>query len=85
MLEKKEIHHHKFVAIHQHGDAVLAAAGLTKESYDVRDARIQMMVRNGQVAEWKSWRLQIGRKLYKPLYKTKEEWEIAMSGKAVEE
>lgn len=85
LLEKGEIHHHKFAAIRQHGDGVLAAAGLAKESYDVRDARIKKMVMNGQVAEWGKWRLVIGRKTYKPLYPTKEAWEAAMAKKIMGE
>lgn len=85
LLEKGEIHHHKFVAIHQHGDAVLASAGLSREAHSVRDAKIQEMVRNGGMAEWSKWRLRIGRNLYKPLYKNFEEWQAAMSGKVEDE
>lgn len=85
LLEKGEIHHRKFVAIHQHGDEVLAAAGLKRDSYEVREAMIQDLIRNGRMAEWSKWRLRVGRRLFPPLYKTKEEWELAMAKKTVED
>lgn len=85
LLEKGEVHHHKFTAIHQHGDAVLAAAGLKRDSHAIREAIVQDLIRNGRMAEWSKWRLRIGRNLYKPLYATMEEWERAMNGKVEEE
>jgi len=68
MLEKGEITHAKYAAIHQHGDAVLDDAGLEKEEHQ------------GLVAPWEKWRLVIGRKTYKPKFKTYEDW-VAFYGK----
>ncbi len=85
LLDKGEIHHHKYVAIITHGDEVLRRAGLVRESRVEREAKIQKMIANGQLAEWSKWRLRIGRNLYKPLYASMEEWELAMAKKTVED
>lgn len=64
LLERGEIHHHKYVAIIQHGDAILASIGLERwQPYE------------GKFAPWNKWRLQIGRKKYKPKFKSLSEWE----------
>lgn len=66
LLKKDQVSCQKYVAIIQHGDAVLAQAGLSKpEPY------------HGPFAEWSSWRLVLLGKKYPPIYKTYEEWERA--------
>lgn len=67
LLESGKIHHAKYVSIIQHGDSVLAKAGLVKQ----RDY-------NGPVAEWADWRLVIDGKEYEPIYKNFEQWKKAM-------
>ena len=73
LLDRGEIHHAKFVAIIKHGDSVLKAAGIKKLSHEKRDE----LILNGPLAEWSKWRLVIGRKHYKPLYNSYEEWSEA--------
>jgi hypothetical protein len=64
LLERGEIHHHKYCAILKHGDAILAAIGLKPwQPYE------------GKFAPWSKWRLQIGRKKYKPKFKSTKELE----------
>ena len=64
LLDSNQISHQKYVGIVQHGDAVLAQAGLPKpEPYE------------GEFAPWKVWRLVLLGKKYKSLYKSLEEWE----------
>lgn len=79
LLEKGEIHQAKYVAILQHGDRILATAGLGRASQAQRDAIIEETVRNGGMAEWGKWRLVIGRKHYPPKFKSVVEWESEMS------
>lgn len=68
LLECGKLSQHKYIAIIQHGDAVLAKAGLCRlEPYD------------GKIAEWGKWRLVLNRKLYPPKFKTYEQWLAAMS------
>lgn len=66
LLDKGEINQAKYAAVIQHGDAVLAAAGLVKPpQYD------------GPIAGWSRWRLVLNGKLYPPKYKTMQDWEQA--------
>lgn len=74
LLQTGQIHHAKYVAIHQHGDRVLATAGLSRESKEIRDKKIHEQ----EIAPWGSWRLQIGRKLYKPKFATSAQYFAAM-------
>ena len=67
LLDTGKIHHAKFVSIIQHGDQVLASAGLRRPP-----------VYNGVIAPWSKWRLVLNRKHYKPLYPTYEDWLAAM-------
>ena len=67
LLDTNKIHHSKFVSIIQHGDQVLASAGLRRPP-----------VYNGVIAPWSKWRLVLNRKHYKPLYPTYEDWLAAM-------
>lgn len=63
ILDAGKITHAKYAAIIQHGDAVLAAAKLTKPPpYD------------GPCAAWGKWRLVIDGKEYKGLFRSEKEW-----------
>lgn len=70
LLEKGEIHHFKYVTIIQHGEEVLARAGLKRLSLEERDR----LILDGELAPWSKWRLRIGRNLYPPRFKSEEEW-----------
>lgn len=63
LLDANQITQQRFVAIIQHGERVLNAAGL------VRDPPYE-----GPMAQWPLWRLVIGRKMYRPRFKSMEEW-----------
>jgi hypothetical protein len=63
LLDKHQITQRKFTSIIQHGERVLAGAGLVKPPpYE------------GRMAEWGSWRLVINRRMYKPKFKCMEDW-----------
>ncbi len=79
LLEKGLMHHSKFAEIIKHGDRVLAKAGLNKLSYQEREERMATMLVNRQIAAWGNWRMLIFGKLYKPKFKTPEEWAAAMA------
>jgi hypothetical protein len=66
MLESGGTSQAKYVAIVQHGDQVLREAGLSARSPASKPA-----IGEG---EWGRWRLVIGRRRYKPLYRSYEEW-----------
>lgn len=60
------IHHAKYAKIIQHGDSILENAGLERQV-------------NGELmAPWNKWRLVIGRKRYKPKYKSYVEYLTAL-------
>ena len=63
LLEQGKLSHQKYVTVMQHGDAVLAAAGLKKPT-----------PYSGPFTEWGDWRLVLFGKEYPPIYKTYEEW-----------
>lgn len=73
LLETGQIHQSKYVAIVQHGDEVLARAGLVRESKEVRDKAVHSQ----EIAKWEQWRLQIGRKLYPPKFKNYQQYWMA--------
>lgn len=81
LMESGRIHYSKFVAVIQHGDAVLAKAGLSRLTHNEREARLQTQ----PVAEWSTWRLVLNGKLYKPKFKTYEIWLAAMTQSNYEE
>lgn len=58
LLDQGLVHHAKYAAIIQHGDRVLAEAGLVKPP-----------PYSGPICELSKWRLVIGRRQYKPLFK----------------
>jgi hypothetical protein len=74
MLDKGLLSHAKFAAIVQHGERVLAAAGLKKPSRVEREQAFYGLELEGRVAPWEKWRLCIGRKRFPPKYKSVEEW-----------
>ena len=65
LLERKEITQQRFAAVIRHGDAVLARAGLTKP-----------VPHEGPFVDWMEWRLVLFGKMYKPKYKSLEEWAL---------
>lgn len=63
LLDKHSITQQRFTAIMQHGEKVLSRAGLQRpQPYE------------GPMAEWSKWRLVIGRLMYKPKFKSFEDW-----------
>lgn len=62
LLDRGMITHQKFVAVIQHGDAIVNAAGLVKTEYD------------GPFADWEDWRLVFDGNEYKPIYRSEQEW-----------
>jgi|TARA_R110002096_G_scaffold160777_4_gene327096 hypothetical protein len=73
LLRQNKIHHGKFVAILQHGDKVLADAGLQRMSRRARDTFVETMKQNGTLALWHAWRLVVEGKEYLPRYRTEQE------------
>lgn len=67
----------KFVAIIQHGDRVLADAGLRRPTLAERELEIILRFSEGKCARWDQWRLVAFNKEYPPKFKTLEEWEMA--------
>lgn len=63
LLDKRQITQQRFSAILQHGERILAGVGLVKP-----------LPHDGPMAEWSKWRLVIGRQMYKPKFKSLEEW-----------
>lgn len=73
LLETGQLHQSKYVAIIQHGDAILREHGLRRDVY------------LGPVAEWEEWRLVIGDMEFKPFYPTEEDWLKQANGHLPEE
>jgi len=74
-LERGKMRPQKYRAVMDHGDAVLAAAGLKRLTHQQRDDAIEEAVLNGAVAAWGRWRLVVDGRCYPPRFKTKEAWE----------
>lgn len=77
MLRDGLVNHQKYCAILQHGERVLAAAGLVRKTRAERTEEMVASIRDKTFAvwaPWSEWRLVIGRKTYKPLYESQEEW-----------
>jgi hypothetical protein len=66
LLEQGKITHAKYAAVIQHGDSVLAMAGLCRP-----------LPHTGETAPWQAWRLVLDGKEYPPLYETFDEWKKA--------
>lgn len=63
LLDKRQITQSRFSMVIQHGERVLSRSGLVRpKPYE------------GPMAEWSTWRLVVGRKMYKPLFKSMEDW-----------
>lgn len=77
LKDKGIITHGRFAAVIQHGDRVLKAAGLRRPTIAEREAAITDLVLTGKLCEWSKWRLVIGRKRFKPKFKTPEQWRLA--------
>jgi hypothetical protein len=69
LLNKGEVRQDKFTRVILHGSRVLREAKLKRlEPY------------SGQVAEWKSWRLVLNGKEYKPVFKSYKAWRKKFGG-----
>lgn len=63
LLDKRQITQHRYSMVIQHGERILASVGLKRDPpYE------------GPMAEWSRWRLVIGRQMFKPKFKSLEEW-----------
>lgn len=63
LLEQRKVSQAQYVAVVQHGNRVLAYAGLSRpEPY------------NGPVADWGEWRLIFNDREYPPIYQTPYDW-----------
>ncbi len=78
LLEKGKIYQQKYVAILKHGDTVLTAAGLKRQSREEREAIFVQRVLTNTTAPWKDWRLVIDGLEYPPKFKTPQQWQKAM-------
>ena len=64
LLDKGQITQARYATVIQHGERVLSMSGLCRPP-----------VHNGKEAAWSKWRLVLDKKLYKPKFKSFEEWE----------
>ena len=67
MMRSGEISQQHYAMVMAHGDAVLAAAGLSKKSRDHRDDEIMLGLSSGRMARWEEWRLIIDTRPYETL------------------
>lgn len=70
LLEQGKLHHAKYVAIIQHGDQVLASAGLNRPSFLERELELARR----KVARWDRWRLVLFDQLYPPKFRDEQSW-----------
>ncbi len=78
-MEKRLIPSAKYVAVLQHGNAVLIRAGLARLSYEEREAKISELLLNGECARWGNWRLVLNGKEHPPKFKTEAQWRKAFA------
>lgn len=78
LLQQGKLHHAKYAAVMQHGDSVLAEAGLERLTHTQRDQAVRDAILDGKMAEWGDWRLVVVGKEYPPLYSSMIEWKKAM-------
>ena len=77
LLNKGKYRHSKYVSVIQYGDRVLAEARLKRLTHEERDNAILDAMLEGNVAQWRDWRLVLFGKLYPPKFKTEKQWELA--------
>ena len=77
LLSKGKLRPSKYAAVIQHGDRVLSAAGLFRETYEDREQAIIDLLLNDKIAAWKDWRLVLFGKEYKPKFKSEAMWRKA--------
>jgi len=74
LMQQGQVTEEKFLEIYNHGQQILIKAGLPHPSYqEVSDALTNLEM-YGKAAPWEKWRLCIGKKKYKPLYESYEDW-----------
>lgn len=78
MVEKGQLSAVRFKTIIQHGDRVLAAAGLSRLTHNQRLEALSQKLLDGKVAPWVKWRLIVDGKKYKPKFKSEAQWRKAM-------
>lgn len=74
LLQQGKLHQSKYIAIIQHGDRVLAEAGLQKMTYNARDSSLMTQLKKGKIARWEEWKLILFGKVYPTPYKSEAEW-----------
>lgn len=82
MLRTNQISRARYTAVIQHGDRVLAEAGLNKLTHAQRDDELRAKILAGEVAPWSEWRLVVNGKEYPPKYSSPEEMARAHKAKA---
>lgn len=70
MVQQGAMTQAKFVAVIQHGDAVLLRYGLRRPTKAERDKAIE----SSELAAWEDWRLVLFGKEYPPAFKTYQDW-----------
>ncbi len=74
LRSKGKLRPKKYTAIIQHGDRVLAASGLRRETYDNREQAITDRLLDNKLAAWKDWRLVLFGEEYSPKFKSPQQW-----------
>lgn len=77
MLDCRDVTYAKYAAIIQHGDRVLADAGLKRPTHREREDVLITAVLGHRMASWGSWRLILNGEEYPPKFKTPQQWEKA--------
>ena len=77
LLQQGMLPQSKYFAILNHGDEILKQVGLRRLTRNEREDALKEMIIRGRMAPWEKWRLVVGKKTYKPLYRSREEMEAA--------
>ena len=77
LMAKDKFHYGKYKYIIRHGDRVLSNSGLKRLTYKEREDINIDRILNNEMAEWSKWRLVIGKKKYKPKFKSDYAWQQA--------
>ena len=75
LLRNRVITQSRYVAIIQHGNKVLAEAGLQRMTHEQRVDFEMSLLRRGLIKSWGDWRLIVFGKSYKGKFKTYRDWE----------